>query len=77
MGDEKWIMYDNKMFEKNCGRGGEEPNDRKVRIDIKESDAVSWDWKGIVLELPPVKTIDSDLLSTTNAIEAIQEKRQN
>jgi len=61
------------IFEKNYGQS-KVKNDRKARIDTKEvilSDEIR---KEMSYELlPPIKTID--LLSTTNAIEAIQEKR--
>jgi len=70
------------MFEKNHGRSEmRHHNDRKARIDDKGNAVFGrylWNWKGIVhyelLLLPPGKTIDS-LLSTTNAIKAINSEK--
>jgi len=64
------------MFEKDRGWSKDTTNDRKTRIDTKEDD-VWWDWKGIVHYelLPPCKTIDSDLYSTTNTIEMINSRK--
>jgi len=60
-GDEKWITYDNNVWKRS--KQGKAPQTGKPRSDTKKSDALWWEWKGIVHYelLPSGQTIDSNL----------------
>ena len=73
-GDDKWITYDNNARKRSWSKPGEPSQTvaKPVLTPRKVMLSVSWDWTGIVHNelLEPGQTIESTLLSITNAIEA-------
>ena len=73
-GDEKWITHDNNVRKRSWSKPGEASQTvaKPVLTPRKVMLSVWWDWKEIVHHelLESGQTINSTLLSTTNAIKA-------
>ncbi|XP_045540347.1 histone-lysine N-methyltransferase SETMAR-like [Papilio machaon] len=73
-GDEKWITYDKNVRKRSWSKAGQasqtvaKPGLTRNKVML----CVWWDWKGIIHYelLPPGRTIDSELLRTTDKIKA-------